>query len=148
NRAMTGRSVFTSLIMLALLVPLPARADAPMPYKDPKAPLDARVDDLLKRLTLEEKISMMAGGGVFNRMPIPRLGVPALRFTDGPNGVRSNEGEVATVFPTGSAAAATWNPDLIAKEGKAIGEEAWALGDNVVLGPTVNIQRSPLGGRN
>src|SRR5581483_5776454 len=100
---MTGRSVFTGLILLALGFPLATRADAPMPYKDPKAALEDRVNDLLKRLTLEEKVSMMAGGGFFSSMPIPRLGVPALRFTDGPNGVRSNEGDVSTVFPTGSA---------------------------------------------
>ena len=145
---MTGRSMLASVLMFGLLTPLPALADAPMPYKDPKAPLEDRVNDLLKRLTLDEKVSLMSGGGFFSSAAIPRLGVPALRFTDGPNGVRSNEGEVATVFPTGSAAAATWNPDLLAKEGKAIGEEAWALGDNVLLGPNVNIQRSPLGGRN
>ncbi|HLG88555.1 MAG TPA: glycoside hydrolase family 3 C-terminal domain-containing protein [Alphaproteobacteria bacterium] len=145
---MADRLMLTGLVLLGLLSPFSARGDAPPPYKDPKAPLETRVNDLLGRLTLEEKVSLMSGGGFFSSQPIPRLGVPALRFTDGPNGVRSNEGEAATVFPTGSAAAATWNPDLIAKEGKAIGEEALALGDNVLLGPTVNIQRSPLGGRN
>ena len=117
-------------------------------YLDPRAPLEARVSDLLGRLTLDEKIALMAGGSSFGTAPVPRLGIPALHFSDGPNGVRSNEGRAATVFPTGSALAATWNPEVIRAVGEAIGREALALNVQVMLGPDVNIQRMPLAGRN
>ena len=117
-------------------------------YENPSAPLEARVEDLLARLTLAEKISLMAGGSAYATQPVPRLGIPALRFSDGPNGVRSNSGEPATVFPTGSALAATWNPRVIEEVGQAIGREALATGVAVMLGPDVNIQREPLAGRN
>jgi len=134
------------LAVSAMLAGLPAVADT-LPYKNPKLPIEDRVGDLLGRLTLQEKVGLLSGGTDFTTRPIERLGVPALHFSDGPNGVRSNDGEPATVFPVGVAMAATWNPALIAEVGKAIGQEARALGDHVLLGPNVNIQRSPLGGR-
>lgn len=117
-------------------------------YLDPKAPLEVRVSDLMKRLTLEDKIALMAGGSSFATTPIIRLGVPALRVSDGPNGVRSNDGRATTVFPTGSALAATWNPAVVREVGEAIGREARALRIHVMLGPDVNLQRVPLAGRN
>src|SRR6185295_6093747 len=117
-------------------------------YKDAKAPVEQRVEDLLVRLTAREKVSLMAGGSLFATQAIERLGIPALRLSDGPNGVRSNEGQATTVFPTGSALAATWNPEVVQSVGQAIGREALALNVQVMLGPNVNIQRSPLGGRN
>jgi beta-glucosidase len=117
-------------------------------YEDPRASLDARVEDLLVRLTPQEKVSLLAGGSAFATQPIARLGIPALRFSDGPNGVRSNEGRATTAFPTGSALAATWNPEVLEEVGQAIGREALALDVQVMLGPDVNIQRSPLAGRN
>lgn len=116
-------------------------------YEDPGAPLDARVEDLLDRLTLAEKISLMAGGSSFATEPLPRLGIPALHVSDGPNGVRSNDDEAATVFPTGSALAATWSPAVLRAVGEAIGREALAMRVQVMLGPDVNIQRVPLAGR-
>src|SRR5215469_10047273 len=122
-------------------------ADRPV-YLDPRAPLEARVSDLFGRLTLDEKIALMAGGSQFGTAPVPRLGIPSLHFSDGPNGVRSNEGRPTTVFPTGSALAATWNPDVIHAVGEAIGREALAMNVQVMLGPDVNIQRMPLAGRN
>ena len=117
-------------------------------YRDPSRPLEERVQDLLRRMSVPEKASLKGGGTPFGMNSIPRLGIPALRVTDGPNGVRSNEGEPTTAFPVGVAMAATWNPDLIAKVGQAIGQEARALGNQILLGPNVNIQRSPLAGRN
>jgi beta-glucosidase len=117
-------------------------------YLDPHAPLEARVSDLLGRLTPDEKIALMAGGSSFATAPVPRLGIPSLHFSDGPNGVRSNEGRPATVFPTGSALAATWSPTVIRAVGEAIGREALAMNVQVMLGPDVNIQRMPLAGRN
>src|SRR5262249_36909092 len=91
---------------------------------------------------------LMAGGSTFETAAIERLGVPALRFSDGPNGVRSNEDRSATVFPTRGGLAATWGIDLAPSVGSAIGREARALNVQVMLGPNVNIQRSPLAGRN
>ena len=150
--------VFAALISLALIGQTVATERAPSTqagapqsgptYQDPKAPLEERVEDLLARLTPRERISLLAGGSQFATQGIERLQIPALRFSDGPNGVRSNEGESTTVFPTGSALAATWDPDVLQAVGQAIGREARALDIQVMLGPNVNIQRSPLAGRN
>jgi beta-glucosidase len=117
-------------------------------FRDRKRPLEERVGDLMARLTLEEKVTLLAGAEPFGLAPIPRLGIPSLRVTDGPTGVRSNEGRPATIFPVGIAMAATWNPELGFEVGAAIGREAAALGAQVVLAPTINIIRTPLWGRN
>ena len=117
-------------------------------YLDVRLPLETRVNDLLSRLTLEEKVGLMAGAAAFTLEGVERLGVPKIRVADGPTGVRSNEGEPATVFPVGAAMASTWNPDLVREVGAAIGREALALDDKVILGPTINIVRTPLWGRN
>ncbi len=109
---------------------------------------EGRVDALMAKLIQREKILLMSGGSSFGTASLPRVGVPALNFADGPNGVRSNDDEPATVFPTGVGVAATWNPDVAQKMGAAIGEEARSLGVHVLLGPNVNIQRTPLAGRN
>ncbi|MFL6603244.1 MAG: glycoside hydrolase family 3 C-terminal domain-containing protein [Steroidobacteraceae bacterium] len=135
--------------MASLLASLSGALAETVPvYKNSQAPLEQRVEDLFARLTPKEKLSLMAGGSFFSMQQIERLGIPALRLSDGPNGVRSNEGEAMTVFPTGSALAATWNPALLESIGQAIGREALASNVQVMLGPNVNIQRSPLGGRN
>ncbi len=118
------------------------------PFADPTLPLETRVADLTGRLTLEEKVALMAGAAAFTLEGIPRLGVPRVRVTDGPTGVRSHEGEVATVFPVGVAMAATWNPDLTREVAAAIAREALALDNRLVLAPTINIVRTPLWGRN
>jgi beta-glucosidase len=117
-------------------------------YLDPAAPLEARARDLAGRLTLEEKVGLMAGSAAFTLEGVERLGVPQVRVCDGPTGVRSNEGVPATVFPVGIAIASTWNPQLTREVAAAIAREALALGNRVVLAPTVNIVRTPLWGRN
>ncbi|HZC17128.1 MAG TPA: glycoside hydrolase family 3 protein, partial [Caulobacteraceae bacterium] len=117
-------------------------------YQDPSRPLEARVEDLLARLTLEEKVALMAGASPFRLEGVARLGVPSLGMTDGPTGVRSNTGQMATVFPVAVALAATFNPDLTREVAGAIAREAIALGEQVVLAPTINIVRTPLWGRN
>ncbi|HSM76650.1 MAG TPA: glycoside hydrolase family 3 N-terminal domain-containing protein, partial [Bryobacteraceae bacterium] len=111
-------------------------------------------------MTLEEKATMLAGSGWMESAPIPRLGVPAIKMADGPLGVRSWMGSsaitnaanapkiTATSFPSGVAMAATWNPELVEREGQAIAQETKALGRDMILGPTVNINRVPLWGRN
>ncbi|PZA07219.1 glycosyl hydrolase [Meiothermus sp. PNK-Is4] len=107
-------------------------------------------------MTLEEKAALCTGAGPWSTTPIPRLGIPQLTVSDGPHGVRrvANPNEIAspslpaTCFPTASCLAATWNTDLVRAVGKAIGEEARALGVDVVLGPGNNMKRTPLCGRN
>lgn len=111
------------------------------------ADLDARTADLLERLTLEEKVRLLAGASGFALHGVERLGIPSLRMTDGPTGVRSITGVPATVFPVGVAIAATWNPATARTVAAAIAREALALGDQVVLAPTINIMRIPTWGR-
>lgn len=109
---------------------------------------EARIATLLQEMTLEEKVSLMAGRDYWTLPAIERLGIPALRVSDGPTGLRSVNSEAATVFPVGVALAATWNQGLIEEVGAAIGREAIAHKVDVLLAPAVNIQRTPLGGRN
>ena len=124
-----------------------AAADTPL-YQDHAAGIEARVEDLLGRLTLEEKVALMAGQAAFKLEGVERLGVSQLGMSDGPTGVRSNTGQMATVFPVAVALAATFNPGLTGEVAAAIAREAKALGENVVLAPTINIVRTPLWGRN
>ncbi len=108
------------------------------------ANLDARVADIVAKLTLEEKVSLMGGAG-FDTKPIPRLGIPSLRMTDGPVGVRTGR---ATAFPSSIALAASWDTALVRQVGEALGREAKSQDKNVLLAPCVNIHRVPHGGRN
>ncbi len=130
-------------------------------YKDPKLSSDKRVADLLSRMTVEEKAAMLSGSGWMESAPNERLGIPAIKMADGPLGVRSWAGSSAvtsaanaqlkvlsTSFPSGVAMAATWDTELVQREGQAIGQEVKALGRDMILGPTVNINRVPLWGRN
>ena len=105
--------------------------------------IEETVRTLLKQMTLAEKISMLGGTG-FDSKPVPRLGIPSLNMTDGPVGVRWQK---STAFPASIAMAATWDPALIRRTGEALGLEAKAKGRNMLLGPCININRVPLGGR-
>ncbi|MBN1428317.1 MAG: glycoside hydrolase family 3 C-terminal domain-containing protein [Anaerolineae bacterium] len=110
-----------------------------------------RIEQLISRMTLEEKVSLLAGADLWHTVPIPRLGIPAIRVTDGPIGARGSRspyGPKSACFPCGSALAATWNIDLVRRVGKALAEETRAKGAHILLAPTVNIHRSPLAGRN
>jgi len=142
------KAAAAALVAVTLLAaPTSAQREEVPVYRDAKAPVEARVADLMARLTLDEKIALLAGEGSMTTHPIPRLGVPSVRMTDGPTGVRSPEGRPATVFPVGVALAATWNPDLVRRVGAAIGQEARAHGADMLLAPTVNIVRTPRWGR-
>jgi len=122
-------------------------------YLNKSAALEDRVNDLFGQLTASEKISLLAGANASATAPIPRLQIPALRMADAGAGVRgidkSNTGP-ATSFPCGVALGSTWDPDLVGRGAAAIGEEAQNKGEGsqILLGPAVNIQRSPFGGRN
>lgn len=124
-------------------------AAARMPVPVPLTPqAEARIEALIARMTLPEKVSMLSGANRFSTVAIERLGIPSLRMADGPNGVRADDTTPATVFPASIALAATWNPDAAARVGRAIGEEALVKDYQVVFGPAMNIQRVPVGGRN
>jgi beta-glucosidase len=112
----------------------------------------SRIDTLLQELTLEEKVALLAGASMWYTVPIERLGIPAIKVTDGPNGARGDGlftgGVPAASFPVGIALAATWNTALVEEIGSALGEEAKTKGAHVLLAPTVNIHRTPINGRN
>jgi beta-glucosidase len=140
------------LTALCLVGLLSCSADEVPTYKNPAAPLEDRVSDLLSRLTLDEKLELLGGTG-FATKAIPRLGIPPMGMCDGPIGVRGGEAGTqgpATAFPCGIAMAATWDPDIVQRIGAAIGRELQNKGTGayVILGPCVNIHRTPLGGRN
>ncbi len=112
--------------------------------KDSQNTVDDRIEDLINKMTLQEKITMI-GGDEFSTKPIERLGIPTLKMTDGPIGVRWGK---TTAFPSGIAMASTWDTTLIEKYGEAIGQETRGQGRDEILGPCVNIARLPMGGRN
>ncbi len=114
---------------------------------------EERIDALLQKLTLEEKASLLAGASTWSTASVERLGIPAIKVSDGPNGARGagsfSGGTVTSAcFPADIALAATWNSELIEQIGQALGEEAQTKGARLLLGPTVNMHRSPLSGRN
>lgn len=119
----------------------------------------ARAEELLAQMTLEEKLGMIHGAQLFQTAGVPRLGIPPLVMSDGPMGVRQEfpadrwepigyTDDFVTYLPCGSALAATWNRALARELGGVLGEEARGRGKDVILGPSVNIKRSPLCGRN
>ncbi|MBY8991524.1 MAG: glycoside hydrolase family 3 C-terminal domain-containing protein [Candidatus Lokiarchaeota archaeon] len=111
--------------------------------------IEERVVDLLNRLTLHEKFSLMSGKRWWYTKPIERLGIKSFAMHDGPHGVRvDNKGEIqSTYFPSGICRAATWNPELSHKFGVAIAEEIREVGAHMLLAPGINIQRTPMCGR-
>lgn len=134
------------------------KSDLPV-YLDDSQPLEARVEDALSRMTLEEKVKILHAQSKFSSAGVPRLGIPEIWTTDGPHGIRpevlwdewdqaewTNDSCVA--FPALTCLAATWNEEMSALYGKAIGEEARYREKDVLLGPGVNIYRTPLNGRN
>ena len=106
------------------------------------------IEDTLQGLTLADKVKLVSGASTWRTHPIESAGIPVLKVSDGPNGVRGDGGVSAASFPVGVCMASTWNTELIQQLGRAIGEEARSKDVQVVLGPTINIHRTPLGGRN
>jgi beta-glucosidase len=128
-------------------------------YLDETRPVDERVEDALSRMTLEEKVAMCHAQSKFSSAGVPRLGIPEIWMSDGPHGIRpevlwdqwnqagwTNDSCIA--FPALTCLAASWNKDIALLYGKSIGEEARYRKKDVLLGPGVNIYRSPLNGRN
>ena len=111
----------------------------------------SKVNELLSKMTLEEKISMLAGADLWHSVAVERLGVPQFKVTDGPNGARGAWGSMSSpsvATPVGIALGATWNPDLVEKVGNVLADELEAKGSHILLAPTVNIHRTPIAGRN
>ncbi|WP_373733115.1 glycoside hydrolase family 3 C-terminal domain-containing protein [Bacteroides heparinolyticus] len=147
------------LFGLVLAVALPLTAQQKPVYLDAGRSVEERVEDALARLTLEEKVAMVHAQSKFSSPGVPRLGIPEFWMTDGPHGIRpevlwdewdqagwTNDSCVA--YPALTCLAATWNPEMSLLYGKSIGEEARYRGKTVLLGPGVNIYRTPLNGRN
>jgi beta-glucosidase len=114
---------------------------------------ESTIQSLLNDLTLEEKVSLLAGESFWATVPIPRLGIPPLKVSDGPNGVRGGGSLIgksisSACFPVAISLASSWNTELVAQIGAALAEEARSKSVRVVLGPTTNIHRTPLNGRN
>lgn len=127
-------------------------------HKSSLLQFDKQIDNLISKMTLEEKINMLHGKHMFVSSGVERLGIADMIYADGPFGIREEmqpdswnplgwENDKATFFPTGSALAATWSPELAYKYGTGMAREARLRGKDMILGPAVNIQRIPTGGR-
>ena len=132
--------------------------EPPPLYLDTNQPIDKRVEDLLGRMTLEEKLSQIHGNSMFTTPAIPRLGIPVRWLTDGPQGVREDVGpfdwrtaghtdDYATYMPGLSSLASTWNLDLATAFGNVLGQESRKRGKDIILGPIADITRTPMCGR-
>lgn len=153
-RAMMATAVGLSALTIA------AFADkVTAPYLDVNRPIEERVQDALSRMTTEEKVAIIHAQSKFSSPGVQRLGIPELWCTDGPHGIRPEvfwdewnqagwTNDSCTAFPALTCLAATWNPEMAALYGKCIGEEARYREKDVLLGPGVNIYRTPLNGRN
>ena len=154
------KTYITKLLMAITMAGGVAASQAATPvYLDENAPIEKRVEDALSRMTLEEKVALCHAQSKFSTKGVERLGIPELWMSDGPHGVRAEinwndwgyagwTNDSITAFPALTALAATWNPEMSALYGKNVGEEARYREKDVLLGPGVNIYRTPLNGRN
>ena len=118
---------------------------------------DKKINKIIAQMTLEEKVEMLHSKTNMSSEGVPRLGIQDIKYTDGPFGIREENGDgfrslgwtldSATYFPTGSALAATWSKEMAYKNGWAMGKEGRLRGKDIILGPAINIQRLPVGGR-
>jgi beta-glucosidase len=136
------RKILTLLVLMTAALPALGQT-----LSSPRADSSRRIEAILAKMTLEEKIDYIGGTG-FAIRAMPRLDLPAFEMSDGPYGARSNAGFPSTTYAAGIGLAATWNPDLAQRVGEGIGKDARARGIHFMLGPGVNIYRSPLNGRN
>jgi len=132
-----------AVLLISLLLPMAALAQDTPVYKNPQAPIEDRVADLLGRMTVQEKVAQLGGTGM-DTPDNERLGIPGFKMADGPHGVRHGK---STCFPTLLALGATWDVGLVERIGGALGREFRGKGRYVALGPCINIIRDPRGGR-
>ena len=153
---MSTKLLLTATVALAICACSP-KSTKPV-YLDPSKPLEERVEDALARMTLEEKVAMTHAQSKFSSAGVPRLGIPELWHTDGPHGIRPEvlwdewdqagwTNDSCTAFPALVNLAATWDRDLSALYGNCIGEEARYREKDILLGPGINMGRTPLNGR-
>lgn len=136
-----------SSILLLIVVPILATISSAQAPQPDTAAIHRRVDAIIHRMTLEQKLKYIGGTG-FAIRGVPDLGIPAFEMSDGPYGVRSNAGLPSTTYAAGISLAASWNRDLALRVGESIGRDARARGVHFMLGPGVDIYRSPRNGRN
>jgi beta-glucosidase len=148
----------TKIFMLTAFVTIMAGFANGQTHKSALLQYDKQIDGLLSQMTLEEKVNMLHAKHMFISAGIERLGIADMIYVDGPFGIREEmqpdgwaglgwENDKATFFPTGSALAATWSPELAYKYGTGMAKEARLRGKDMLLGPAINIQRIPTGGR-
>src|SRR5216684_1906382 len=135
-----NRSLAVAIVLLSIAQAVIAQATPS------KVDVEKRVDSILSKMTLAEKIEIIGGINDFYTRPIPRLGIPSLRMSDGPLGV--HDYGPTTAYPAGIALAASWDPELAKRVGTAMGKDARARGVHFILAPGMNIYRAPMCGRN
>src|ERR1700686_63455 len=140
------QALLLSIILVAILLAGNLQPVFAQSTQLPKAEIDKRVDTLLAKMTLDEKLTLIGGINDFYIQALPRLGLPALRMSDGPMGVH-DYGET-TAYPAGIALAASWDVDLARRVGISMGHDARARGVHFILAPGMNIYRAPMNGRN
>lgn len=148
----------TGWLVLGLIGYFTAFSQTKPIYQDATKPVEERIGDALSRMTLEEKVRLLHANGGYRSWGVPRLGIPENNPTDGPTGMRPEfrweswsdakaNNDYCTAFPSLISLAATWNPDMGILYGKSYSEEALYRNKNIILGPGVNICRTPLNGR-
>ena len=159
TRTLLVKVAAAALLMTAAACGTSRRPDAVPLYLDESQPIERRIEDALGRMTLEEKVAVLHAQSKFSSAGVPRLGIPEVWCTDGPHGIRPEvlwdqwdqagwTNDSCTAFPALTCLAATWSRDMSALYGRSIGEEARYRGKDVLLGPGVNICRTPMNGRN
>jgi beta-glucosidase len=154
----TLKTLLSFILLVSVQANTPIQSQTPI-YLDETKPIEQRVEDALSRMTLEEKVAMCHAQSKFSSAGVSRLGIPENWMTDGPHGIRAEvfwdewdqagwTNDSCIAFPALTCLAASWNTDMAALYGKSIGEEARYRNKNVLLGPGVNIYRTPLNGRN
>lgn len=145
------------VIQYAVLALVIAGCSREMSPQDRLTVNDKKINEIIAQMTLEEKVEMLHSKTNMSSEGVPRLGIQDIKYTDGPFGIREENGDgfrplgwtldSATYFPTGSALAATWSKEMAYKNGWAMGKEGRLRGKDIILGPAINIQRLPVGGR-
>ena len=145
------------VFQLAALALVVAGCGCGMSPQDRLTVNDKKINEIIAQMTLEEKVEMLHSKTNMSSEGVPRLGIQDIKYTDGPFGIREENGDgfrplgwtldSATYFPTGSALAATWSKEMARKNGWAMGKEGRLRGKDIILGPAINIQRLPVGGR-
>lgn len=150
----SATSITISAIMAAIIA---VGCNSAMSLQDRLTVNDDKINEIISQMTLEEKVEMLHSKTNMSSEGVPRLGIQDIKYTDGPFGIREENGDgfrplgwtldSATYFPTGSALAATWSKEMARKNGWAMGKEGRLRGKDIILGPAINIQRLPVGGR-